>query len=165
MGFDAFLKIDGIEGESTDVKHCGWIEIIRFGIGVRQVVSTTASSSGGASAERTDFSNFKVRKLLDKSSPNLALACAAGTHINKIILELCRAGTVKQPYMVYTMQNCIISRVVTTSGSDVGGEFPAETVNIDFGKIEYRYIQQDRNSGGPIGNVAGGWDLQRNCRI
>jgi type VI secretion system secreted protein Hcp len=165
MGFDAFLKIDGIDGESTDEKHSGWIELIRFGISVRQVVSTTASSSGGASAERTDFSDFKIRKLLDKSSPKLALACAAGTHIDKIIVELCRAGTAKQPYMVYTMKNCIISRVTTTSGSDVGGKFPAETVHINFGRIEYSYIQIDRKGGGPMGNVAGGWDLQRNCRI
>lgn len=90
MGFDAFLTIDGIDGESTDEKHAGWIEIIRFGIGVRQEVSATASSCGGASAERTDFSDFIIRKLLDKSSPKLALACAAGTHIDKIVVELCR---------------------------------------------------------------------------
>jgi type VI secretion system secreted protein Hcp len=165
MGFDAFLKIDGIEGESTDEKHTGWIEIIRYGIGIRQEVSTTASSSGGACAERTEFSDFKIRKLLDKSSPKMALLCAAGTHINEVAIELCRAGTAKQPYMVYTMKNCIISRVITTSGSDVGGEFPAETLHFNFGSIEYRYILQDRKSGGPKGNLAGGWDLQRNCRI
>jgi type VI secretion system secreted protein Hcp len=165
LAFDTFLKIDGIEGESTDEKHDGWIEIIRFGIGVRQVVSSTASSCGGASAERTDFSNFKVRKLIDKSSPKLASVCAAGTHIDKIVVELCRAGTAKQPYMVFTLQNCIISRVITTSGSDVGGEFPAESVHFSFGRIEYRYILQNRGTGGPMGSVAGGWDLQRNCRI
>jgi type VI secretion system secreted protein Hcp len=165
MGFDAYLRIDGIEGESTDEKHAGWIEIVRFGIGVRQEVSATASSCGGAGAERTDFSDFIVRKLCDKSSPKLALACAAGTHIDKIIVELCRAGTDKQPYMVYTMQNCIISRVITTSGSNLAGKFPAETIRINFGRIEYRYIQQNRKGGGPVGNVAGGWDLQRNCRI
>jgi type VI secretion system secreted protein Hcp len=164
MGFDAFLKIEGVDGESTDEKHAGWIEIVRFGIGVRQEVSATASSSGGASAERTDFSNFRIRKRLDKSSPKLALACAAGTHIKKIVVELCRAGTDKQPYMVYTMKNCIINRVTTTSGDDVGG-FPAETIRINFGRIEYRYIQINRKNGVPMGNVAGGWDLQRNCRI
>lgn len=164
MGLDAFLKIDGVDGESTDEKHTGWIEIVRFGIGVRQHVSARASISGGASVERTEFSDFMVRKLSDKSSPKLALFCAAGTHIDKIVIELCRAGTEKQPYMVYTMQNCIISRVITTSGDDVGG-FPAETIRINFSRIEYRYIQIDRKTGVPMGNVAGGWDLQRNCRI
>ena len=27
MAFDAFLKIDGIPGESSDEKHADWIEI------------------------------------------------------------------------------------------------------------------------------------------
>ncbi|WP_353327541.1 type VI secretion system tube protein Hcp, partial [Chitiniphilus shinanonensis] len=27
MAFDAFIKIDGIPGESTDDKHKDWIEI------------------------------------------------------------------------------------------------------------------------------------------
>ncbi|MCP3874696.1 MAG: type VI secretion system tube protein Hcp, partial [Desulfobacteraceae bacterium] len=71
MAYDAFIKIDGIDGESTDDKHHGWIEIIRHGMGVKQTVSTTASSAGGASAERADFSDFSIRKYLDKSSPKL----------------------------------------------------------------------------------------------
>ena len=28
MALDAFIKIDGIEGESTDSNHMGWIELI-----------------------------------------------------------------------------------------------------------------------------------------
>jgi hypothetical protein len=82
MAFDAFVQISGIEGESTDEKHLEWIEIIRFGVGVKQTVSNTASSCGGACAERADFEDFIFRKLLDKASPKLAQACAAGTHIN-----------------------------------------------------------------------------------
>ena len=42
---------------------------------------------------------------------------------------------------------------------------PAETIRLNFGRIEYRYMQQDRKGGGPMGNVAGGWDLQRNSTI
>lgn len=30
MAFDAFVRIDGIEGESTDDKHQGWIEILSY---------------------------------------------------------------------------------------------------------------------------------------
>ncbi len=29
MAFDCFIKIDGMEGESTDYNHQGWIEVIR----------------------------------------------------------------------------------------------------------------------------------------
>jgi type VI secretion system secreted protein Hcp len=64
------------------------------GFFVAQKVSDTASSAGGASAERSDVSDFTITKLLDKSSPLLALACAEGRHIDTIAIELCRAGKV-----------------------------------------------------------------------
>jgi type VI secretion system secreted protein Hcp len=165
MAFDTFMKIDGIEGESSDDKYKGWIEVIRYGIGVKQTVSIVASSAGGASAERADFSDFVIRKLMDRSSPKLALACAAGTHINQIIVELCRAGTEKIPFMTYTLKNCLIRKVITTDGNDTIANFPAETVKINFGKIEWRYAQQRRQGGGAAGYSVSGWDLQRNCRM
>ncbi len=49
MAFDAFLKLDGIPGESTDDKHKDWIELLSYNWGATQMGSATASSSGGAS--------------------------------------------------------------------------------------------------------------------
>lgn len=166
MAFDAFIKIDGIEGESTDADHRGWIEVIRYGLGAKQTLSPTTSSAGGLSAERADFSRFLIRKYIDKSSPLLLQACAAGTHIDQVVVELCRAaGTDKLKYLTFTLKNCLISRVITTCGADTDAKFPAETVKIDYGKIQWCYIQQNQKGGGPAGNVASGWDRERNCTI
>ena len=90
MAFDTFIKIEGIEGESTDDRHQGWIEVLHYQMGLSQKVSTTASSAGGGSTERATFQDFSFTKLLDKATPKLALACAAGTHIDKIVVEVCR---------------------------------------------------------------------------
>lgn len=165
MALDGFVKIDGIEGESTDDKHVGWIEIIRYGIGIKQTISTAASSVGGVCIGRADFSEFIFRKLIDKASPKLALACAAGTHINEMVVQLCRAGSDKVPFMTYTMNNCLISYVRTTSGLDLPNRFPAETIKVNFGRIQLSYTMQARRGGGPVGNVAGGWDLETNRRV
>ncbi len=162
MAFDAFIKIDGIEGESTDDKHAGWIEVISYSSGLTQSVSTTASSSGGASAERANFQDFSFTKQLDIASPALALACADGTHINEITVELCRAGTEKVKFMEYKMKNCLISSATTNGVGD--GDIPTETITIDFGKINWAYTQQKREGGGAAGNMATGWDLQKNCK-
>lgn len=86
--FDAFLKIDEIEGESTDDKHQGWIEIKSCDHRLTQKVSSTASGVGGASAERADFQDFRLTKQLDKTSPKPAPACADGTHIGTVTIEL-----------------------------------------------------------------------------
>jgi type VI secretion system secreted protein Hcp len=163
MAFDTFLKIDGIDGESTDSKHKGWIELIRYSSEMIQTVSRTASSAGGASAERVDINGFGFTKLLDKASPLLALACADGTHINTIALEICRAGTDKLTFMRYTMRNCIISSV-QTSGTQ-GESFPSEDLEIDFGQIEWRYTVQKRAGGIAAGNIVAGWNLEKNARV
>jgi len=98
-------------------------------------------------------------RLLDKATPKLAIACADGTHIDKIIVEICRAGTEKVRFMAYELSNCIISKVSMESG----GSCPFENVGINYGKVQWCYTQQKRAGGGAAGNVAAGWDLQRNC--
>lgn len=161
MPFDAFIKIGDISGESTDAKHRGWIEVEAYALGIKQKISTTASSAGGASAERIDCSDFVIKKQLDISSPGLASACANGTHIEEIVLELCRAGGDKVKFMVYTLKNCLISYLATMGG----GRFPSETIRIAFGQIQWTYIRQKRDGGGPAGSFATGWNLERNCRL
>lgn len=160
MSFDAFIKIDGIDGESTDDNHYRWIEILNYNTGLSQKVSSTASSAGGASAERADFKEFSFEKELDESTPRLALACADGTHIDNIIIEICRAGGDKVKFMEYQLSNCIISKVKTASG----GAFPYDIVDINYGKIRWVYVRQKRAGGGVAGQFATGWDLQRNCK-
>jgi type VI secretion system secreted protein Hcp len=162
MAFDAFVKIEDIEGESTDNKHQGWIEVLSYSTGVNQKASSTASSAGGAGAQRADFAPFTFVKLLDKASPGLALACADGTHVGTITVEVCRAGTEKIKFMEYKLTDCIISGV-TTSGT--GGELPGERVSIAFGKIQWAYTRQKRQSGSAAGNVAAGWSLMKNCKM
>lgn len=164
MSFDGFIKLDSIEGESTDDKHRGWIEILSYDWGVRQTVSSTASSAGGASAERADFLSFGFTKLLDHASPILMMACAAGKHFDNVIIELCRAGTDKVKYMEYRLTDCLISSVVACTGAP-RVSFPMELVKIFYGKIKWRYTLQNRKGGWAAGNIACGWSLERNCRI
>lgn len=163
MSFDAFVKIDGIEGESTDSKHSGWIEATQYKAGASQKVSSTVSSAGGATTGRVDVKPFTFTKQVDGSSPKLFQACCAGTHFNKIIIAIHRAGeTEKVKFMQYELSDCIISDVTTVGGEN---QFPTESISIDFGKIIATYVVQKRQGGGPAGNICAGWDLQRNCKV
>jgi type VI secretion system secreted protein Hcp len=164
MAFDCFLKVSGIPGESTDDKHSDWIEVLDFGWRVSQPASGSASSGGGASAERADFGDFTISKTLDKASPKLMLACADGTHIDEITLELCRAGGDKLKYMEYKLTDAMVTSV-EPGGMAQADTLPVERISFNFGKIELTYTHQDRAGGRGKGNVAAGWDLRKNKKV
>jgi type VI secretion system secreted protein Hcp len=162
MAFDAFLKIDGIDGESDDDKHQKWVEILSFSHGLSQPSTGSRSSGGAATAERVNHQDFSVVKTLDKASAKLALACCKGTHIKEVKLELCRAADDKAKYMEYKMSDVIISSV-RPGGSAQGGEtLPLEEVSFNYGKIEWTYTETDHKTGKPKGDVKANWDCVAN---
>jgi type VI secretion system secreted protein Hcp len=162
MAFDAFLKIDGIPGESTDDKHKDWIEILSYSHGITQPSSATASSAGGGTTERVNHADFSLVKHLDKASPKLYELCCTGKHIPTVTVELCRAGGDKLKYMEVKMEQVIISAVSPGGASGSGDSLPSEHVSFNYGKIKWTYTQQKRTDGSGGGNVTGGWDLTAN---
>ena len=163
MAFDAFLKIDGIPGESTDDKHKDWIEILSYSHGLSQPVHVAQSAHGAHTTGRVDINDFSIVKSLDKASPKLALACCTGEHIPTVVFELCRAGGDKQPYMEYKMTDVIVGSV-RPGGSSHGDGLPLEEVAFRFGKINWTYTPIDK-AGKPQGKVPAGWDLEGNKKF
>ncbi|MDR2092592.1 MAG: type VI secretion system tube protein Hcp [Azoarcus sp.] len=158
MAFDAFLKIDGIPGESTDAGHQDWIEVLAYTHKIEQPASATVSSSGGATSERVNHGTFNIVHALDKATPKLAEACCTGRHIKDVTIELCRAGGDKVKYAEIRLEQVIVSAVEYSGG----GDFPTETVSFSYGKIRWDYIQQRRADGTGAGHIAAGWDLTTN---
>lgn len=165
MAFDAFLKIDGIPGESTDSNHKDWIEVLSFSHGVSQKGAGSMSSGGGASAERCDHRNFVVVKNLDKASPLLAEHCCSGKHIKNVVLSLNRAGGDKVQYMEYKLTDAIIASYQPGGSSSGQSSLPVEELAFSYGKIEWTYTQQKLSDGTGGGKVAAGWDLTVNKKV
>jgi len=164
MAFDAFLKIATVPGESTDDKHKEWIEVMSFSWGAHQSAGGSQSGGGAHTGGRVDISDFSVVKQLDKASPKLFLACAAGEHIADVTLELCRAGNDKQKYMTYKMSDVLVSSVRPGGSSQGDGRLPLEEVSFHFSKVNLEYIPIDAK-GKPQGTVPAGWDLAKNAKI
>lgn len=162
--FDTFLKIDGIDGESTDDKHKNEIEVLSFSWGVTQPTSGSVSTAGSLSAERAQFQDLMITKAIDKASPKLAIACASGEHFKSARLELCRAGGDKQPYMEYKLTDVMVTSV-HPGGSGKGESLPLEQVSFAYGKVELKYTQLKVEGGRESGNVVAGWDLKANRKV
>jgi type VI secretion system secreted protein Hcp len=158
--FDTFIKIDGMDGESQDSKHTNWIEVVSFSHSMRQPPSATVSSLGGATTGRVEIDDFHFVKGLDKASPKLYEACAKGTHIPTVTVEMCRAGGDKLCYMKVEMVDVIVSSVSPSGNPKGDGDFPMETVALNPSKYTWTYTQQDRATGQAKGQVQTSWNLK-----
>jgi type VI secretion system secreted protein Hcp len=135
---NTFLKLEGIKGEATDKQHKGEIEISSFSWGVSNS-SSIGSATGGAGAGKTTFQSFTITKVLDKTSPLLLQAAAAGKHYKEAELIFSRkAGGTQRDFLYIKMESVLISSV-HTQGSGKDG-VPQESVTFNFQKAEEIYL-------------------------
>lgn len=137
MAFDAFLKIEGIEGESTDKTHPGEIEVMSFSWGVTQTGS--AGGGGGGGAGKAVNQDFHFTTAVSKASPVLMLACATGRHLPSALLTLRKAGGQAIEFVKIRMQDVLISSYQTGGAADDGA--PTDQVSLNFVKIDFTYTQ------------------------
>src|SRR5690242_4331556 len=80
---DFFLKNDGIDGESTDDKHKGTIDVDAWSWAEAQSAHSQAGTGLGSGKAKMEPFQFTAK--VGKHSPKLALACANGEHIKKAV--------------------------------------------------------------------------------
>lgn len=160
---DFFLKLDGVDGESTDDKHKNEIEIMSFNFGANN--TGTSSHGTGAGSGKVNIHDFHFVKIFDKASSNLFQRVANGEHIPTATLS-CRKSTGtggQQDYLIVKMTDVVISSY-TCGGSSGGSPIPSESISLNFTKIEFDYKPQ--KSDGSLGaSVKGGWDTKTNKKV
>jgi len=159
MAVDMFLKIEGIDGESTDDAHDKWIELMSFSHGVSQPVSGV-SATGGRTGGRADFQEFSVVKTIDNATCDLNMKCAKGEHIPKIEVECCLATGDKHTFMKYTLEDCIVTSV-SAGGAQSDEVKPTEQASFAYGKIKWEYTPID-HTGKPGSATDRTWNLEKN---
>ena len=158
---DYYLKLDGIDGESTDSKHKGTIDIESFSWGATQ--AGDHSGRGGGGAGRVAFQDFHFTMKINKASPKLMLACATGQHIKSGILISRKAGGKQEEYLKVTMSDLLVSSY-QTGGSGHSDVVPTDQISLNFAKIEFEYKEQ-KPDGSLGGAVKAGYDLKQNKQV
>lgn len=155
---DYFLKIEGVDGESTDDKHKGEIELESWSFGGSNAGSF--SSGGGGGSGKVSLQDFHFVKKTDKASAKLLTACCTGEHIKKVTLTCRKAGKEQQEFLQIILSPVLVSSYQTggSAGSDI---IPMDQVSLNFGKIEYKYNEQ-KPDGSLGGDVVGGWNVTTN---
>jgi type VI secretion system secreted protein Hcp len=158
---DYFLKIDGIDGESTDSKHKGEIQLASWSWGETQSGSHSHGSGGGAG--KVAMQDFHFTAHISKASPKLKLACAVGEHIQKAVLTCRKAGKDQQEFLKFTLSGLLVSSY-QTGGSGHSELIPVDQFSLNFTKIEMEYKEQKAD--GTLGAATKtGYDLKQNVKV
>ena len=144
MAVDMFLKIDGIDGESTANKHKGEIELLSFSWGITNKVANTG---GGGGAGKPVVQDFTVVKAMGGSSPQLMEKCCRGEHIPNVSITLASKES-KQEYLKIKLADVLISSYQTGGGG--GASVPMDQVSFSFRSVDV----QVRNSSGQFENTS-----------
>jgi len=139
MAADIFAKIGDIKGESLDSKHKDEVEVLSWSWGVSQSGSTDHGGGGGEG--KANFNDFNFTHRIDKASPSLLKACATGNHIKEATITVRKAGKGQQEFLIIKMNDVIITSVYP-SGSGEGTATTAESVALQFAKVDLEYKPQ-----------------------
>ena len=138
MPVEMFLKLAGIDGESTDAKHKGEIDVLAWSWGLSQEGGSPGGGGGGAG--RVTIENISIQKLVDLASPLLLSFSATGKHISDGTLTTRKAGKGAKAggeFLLFKMSNVIVTSVHVAASQD--GNAPTESITLSFGKVEFDY--------------------------
>jgi type VI secretion system secreted protein Hcp len=145
MAFDAFLKIDGIDGESQDAKHKSEIQVLSWSFGDS---NTQAPTTRGAAAGRSQL-DFSFVKVVDKASPLLMQRTCAGQSIPSATLTVRRQVSTDEPpveFLKVTMSEVIITSLLQGGNCQTDGS-PLDQVSFSFLKLTMAVTPE---SGDPV---------------
>jgi len=158
MAYDAFLKLDGMDGESTDDKYKGYVEVASFSFGATHM-QTLGSATTGAGSGKASLGELQISKVVDKSSAVLFQKCCTGEHFPKGKFVVRKAGGTQMEYLVLTMETVFVTQCHMSSAT--GEENANESVSLAIGKLGVDYSPQ-KPDGTPGASFHGGWDQLSN---
>ena len=156
-----FIKIDGIEGESTDAAHAKWILADSASLPVFRSIPGGAVDMQRTKGE-TSLGDISLTRQLDKSSPKLFEACALGKFNKEVLVEFTTTvGGKTETYLKWKLENVVFTGY-SVHGNSSGEPLPSEQTSMNFSKITYTYTECDNAKGTKKGNVEVAYETGKN---
>jgi len=150
-----FLKLDSVQGESTDSKHTGEIELVSFSHAVSNQ-STVGSGTSGSGAGKASFGALKFVARTNNSSSTLFQVASSGDHFKTAKLTARKAGKEQQEYFTIELTEVYVSEYsngyqpldINNPGSEVAH---VDLVSLTYKtiKITYKPQKADGTLGAP----------------
>lgn len=153
-----FIKIDGIDGESTDKNHKDWIKIQSVGQSVNRSIQRCVS--GSTTKGSVSCGDISVVKEVDKSTPKLVGSVCKGTKFSEITIDLTTdtGEGERVTYMQWKLENAYVSSYNVSGDASPDGSVPTESLGLTYEKITWTYTPVDQK-GKPGGAIPQTWDV------
>ncbi len=151
-----FLQIRGIEGESADPDHQGWIDIASFTYGLSRPPGDPATI--GEPQPPANHRGLTLVKGADRATGLLYMHCNSGRPIEEAVLEVTRTTEHGISVQEYRLQDVVVTSIQTSGGTRSGAR-ATENVTLHYASVEWTYIRLDPVTGNVISDVAMQWDL------
>jgi len=146
---EIFLELEGIPGESLDIAHRGWIEVLSFSESTSRPTSQQTPSQTGT---------LRFSKTVDKSSPKLAAAVSLGKLLPGARFEFITEGQLEMRFYIVELNDVVVESY-TIDGA--GTSRPIEEVTLSFAHASWNYTEFTTN-GKPLADHHAYWDFLRN---
>lgn len=151
-----YMKMEGIEGSSTDKNHDKWIVCEHLGVNSHRDMPDGAIGVQRARGT-TRVSDLVINRELDKSSTLIMKALFIGQNFDKVEIHLCHdfEGKGSEPYLKYELENVLVSSY-NHSAAAKGGT-PNETLTLNFASLKAIYCDTDVKNK-PGGKIEASYD-------
>ena len=153
---DYYLKIDGIDGESTTNGHEKGIQIESWSWGTSN--SSSSGYGGGMGSGKMSAKALTITKTIDTTSPAIFMACASGKRIKNAVLTAVRPSSDGKgsDYVTVNFSDVFCSSFQHSGSSS---DRPMESLSLNFTKIEMKVMPPAGSTTKP---TVSGWDLKMN---
>jgi type VI secretion system Hcp family effector len=146
-GLSTLLQIDGVQGESTDAKHKGAIDVLSFSWGGDSVAAV--STGGGAGVGKTSLQELHVVSRFSKASPSILELLDSGRHSEHASLVVRKSSKDQVEFYTINLDDVIVSSYQVTTAQD-GTLLEEYTLAFDKATQEYRPQNADGSLGAAV---------------
>ena len=176
MAYNAFLKLDGIVGESAEYHgYENWIEVLSWSWGASQPSERMAAGTGAGKAGTPSFQAITIGKRIDSTSPALMNRCLSGKITANVYLDATQEFGVPGkltdlPVMDLKLTNVLISAIRASQFADASdlspaGQapygYPVEVMTLNFAKFKLSWTPRNKD-GASLPLISTGWDVKMN---
>ena len=148
----AFIKFDGVDGESKDENHAGWSDVLTVTHGYLFKLIPDEKEKY-LPLESVEVEDVVVTLELDKAGLKIADALLKGKVFPTVQIEFtAEFGDARATYYRYTFANVSVNSYrFNGSGIDTDGP-PTQSVGLSFTEVTTTYTEYDED-GNSLGNV------------